>query len=62
MLPNFINILTFKSNFILGLSGNMQEDDVPWVSLWFSFLCMNRITCCKVFWDVMSYSVVKRFF
>jgi len=56
MLPNVINILTFKSNFILGLSGNMQEDDVPWVSL---FLYVNRITCCKVFWNVVLYSMVK---
>jgi len=48
LLPNYTNILSFKSNLILGLSGNMQEDYVPWVSLWCSYLCVNRITCCKV--------------
>jgi hypothetical protein len=35
LLPRITNLFIFKSNFILGLLGNMQQDDVPWVSLWF---------------------------
>lgn len=25
------------------------EGVVPWVDFWFSFFCVNKITCCKVY-------------
>jgi hypothetical protein len=26
-----------------------RESGVPWVNICFSFFCVNRITCCKVY-------------